>query len=373
MISQLGEYAYPQTSNYSDLTISHLPYAEYIRSSLLRFGEIPLWYPAIFGGIPLSSHPLSGLWYPLGWLGIILPGPIGFNLAYSIHLVLAGLGMYLLLKEEKVGDIAAILGGLAFELTPKLMAHWAAGHISLCFAYSLTPWLLLFESHLSRKNSWKWVGITAIPFAFILLADIRWAAYAGIAWIGFRAYQLVRTVEWRKRVFDWGVKTLSVVFLACMLTAPFLFNFLEFTNLSTRSLMSSVDRSRFGLPINQLLGLIYPDFGGYAEWIFYPGALGILSVVMIAFAKGSWRRAGFWLGLMGLSLILSTSSGWYGNIPILSLLRVPSRFLFLFDFSTTLILGFCIDALVRGESYRESFSDQPPGWLLWPWEDSRFY
>jgi hypothetical protein len=361
LISRLGEYAYPQTSIYSDLTISHLPYAEFIRSSFIKFGEIPLWYPGIFGGIPLSSHPLSGLWYPLGWLGIILPGSIGFNLAYSIHLVLAGLGMYLLLKEEKVGDIAAILGGLAFELTPKLMAHWAAGHVSMCFAYSLTPWLLWSESHLSRKNSWKWVGITAIPFAFILLADIRWAAYGGISWIGFRAFELVRKENWRKSIFDWGKKSLSVVVLVCLLTAPFLLDFLEFTSLSTRSMMSSADRSRFGLPIDQLLGMMYPDFGGYAEWIFYPGALGLLLVVLVAFARGGWKRAGFWLGLMGLSLILSMGSGWYGNIPILSLLRVPSRFLFLFNFSTAMILGFSIDALVRGECTEIIF--KPASWL----------
>jgi hypothetical protein len=349
VISRLGKYAYPQTSIYSDLTISHLPYAEFIRSSISKFGEIPLWYPGIFGGIPLSSHPLSGLWYPLGWLGIILSGPIGFNLAFSIHMVLAGLGMFFLLKEEKVGDIAAILGGLAFELTPKLMAHWAAGHVSMCFAYSLTPWLLLSESHLSRKNSWKWVGITVIPFAFILLADIRWAAYAGISWIGFRAFELVKKENWRKSIFDWGIKTLSVVLLVCLLTAPFLLDFLEFTSLSTRSMMSTADRSRFGLPIDQLLGMIYPDFGGYAEWIFYPGAMSLLLVVLVAFARGGWKRAGFWLGLMGLSLILSMGSRWYGNIPILSLLRVPSRFLFLFDFSTTMILGFSIDALIRGD------------------------
>ena len=313
----MGEYAYPQTSSYSDLTISHLPYAEFIRSSITKFGVIPLWYPGLFGGIPFSSHPLSGLWYPLGWLGIILPAPIGFNLAFSLHMILAGLGMYLLLKEQKVGDVAAILGGLAFELTPKLMAHWAAGHVSMSFAYSLLPWLLLSEAHLSRKNTWKWVGVTALPFAFILLADIRWAAYAGIAWLGYRTFELFKEENWWRRIIDWSVKTLSVILITCVLAAPFLFDFLEFTSLSTRSLMTSADRSRFGLPVDQLLGLIYPDFGGYAEWILYPGAMGILLVVMIAFAQGGWKRVGYWMGLMGLSLILSMGLGWYGDIPLI--------------------------------------------------------
>jgi len=64
---------------------------------------------------------------------------------------------------------------------------------------------------------------------------------------------------------------------------------------------------------------------------------------------------------MGLSLILSLGSGWYGEIPLMSLLRVPSRFLFLFDFSISMILGFGVDALVRGKITGIIF--KPASWL----------
>ncbi|TLN18787.1 hypothetical protein FDZ74_06675, partial [bacterium] len=46
-----GDFAYPVRGDYSDLAISHLPNAEFLRDSLLR-GEIPLWSPLLFGGYP---------------------------------------------------------------------------------------------------------------------------------------------------------------------------------------------------------------------------------------------------------------------------------------------------------------------------------
>ncbi len=361
ILVQMGNYAYSQTSIYSDLTISHLPYAEFIQASLRQYGQIPLWYPGLFGGTPFSSHPLSGLWYPFGWLGIILPSPYGFNLSFAIHMVMAGVGMYLFLRKEDIGTMPAILAGLAFELTPKLMAHWGAGHVTLSFAYSLTPWLFLCEAYSTRENNWRWVGITAIPVSLILLADVRWVAYAGLAWISYRVWGLLSQEKWVRRLLQWGVKTLGVILVTCMLTAPFLLGFVEFTVRSTRVLMTNSDRNRFGLPLDNLLGMLYPDFGGYAEWVFYPGALSLLLITMLLFAKVKRKRAGFWLVLLGLSLALALSGGGLGTIPLLNLLRVSSRFLFLFSFSAVVVLGIGLDLIL--EETDENGVLKPASWL----------
>lgn len=361
VLGRVGEYAYSQTSPFSDLTISHLPYAEYIRMSLSQLGQIPLWYPGLFGGMPLAAHPLAGFWYVPGWAGILLPAPIGFNLALALHMVAAGLGMYLLLKSEGVGELAAMLGGLAFELTPKLLAHWAAGHVSLCFAYSLTPWLLYCESKATQKNSWRWIGLTAITLTLITLADIRWAAFAGLGWLGFRLYHLFGRGLSLTRVWDWLLKSFVIGGLTLLLAAPFLFDFLQFTALSTRTGLSGAERSQFGLPLDQLLGMVYPDFGGYAEWVFYPGALSVILMGMLLFAKGGWKRAGYWLILLISSLVLAIGSSLVENLPLFNLMRVSSRFTFLFCLAAAILLGIGVDAMLRKEEAGIRFG--PASWL----------
>ena len=55
LIPYLGEFILPPNSMYSDLLISHLPNAEFIRQSLSQWGQIPLWSPTILSGYPFFA------------------------------------------------------------------------------------------------------------------------------------------------------------------------------------------------------------------------------------------------------------------------------------------------------------------------------
>ena len=81
LLPALADFPYPSTQAlFSDLTISHYPNAEYLRQSLLSGGSLPLWSPGILSGYPFAANPLSGIWYPPGWLALVLPLPHAFNL-----------------------------------------------------------------------------------------------------------------------------------------------------------------------------------------------------------------------------------------------------------------------------------------------------
>ncbi len=91
----------------------------------------------------------------------------------------------------------------------------------------------------------------------------------------------------------------------------------------------------FSLPPVRLLGLLVPDPQGSHEWTVYFGAfvilLGILGVILPGVRKtGSW-----WIALAVGSLLVSFGSNlplmpFLSGLPGLSLLRVPSRMMFLF-------------------------------------------
>ena len=108
LLPSINLFPYPSTeSQFSDLTISHYPNALFLKDSIFTYRQIPLWSSTILSGYPFAANPLSGLWYPPGWLVLITPLPLGFNLLIGVHLIWAGLGLYFLMREEGLGYAAS--------------------------------------------------------------------------------------------------------------------------------------------------------------------------------------------------------------------------------------------------------------------------
>src|SRR3990170_7026543 len=106
---------------YSDLLITHLPNAAYIRDSLARYAQWPLWNAQILAGQPFAADPLAGMWYPPNLLLLprSVPLPFAFNLLFALHFAWAGYGLFRFLRGEGLDPGPALLGSLAFMGTPK--------------------------------------------------------------------------------------------------------------------------------------------------------------------------------------------------------------------------------------------------------------
>jgi hypothetical protein len=111
------------------------------------------------------------MWYPPGWLALLLPLPLGFNIGVVIHLLWGGIGMYALARIEGRSQASAILVGMAFTALPKLYAHYGAGHLTLLYAVPWTPWLLWAHRRCLERSRWAWGP--AVILALIFLADPR--------------------------------------------------------------------------------------------------------------------------------------------------------------------------------------------------------
>jgi len=329
---------------YSDITVTHYPNAYYLKEALLK-GEIPLWSPTILSGYPFIANPLSGMWYPPGWLALLLPLPMGFNLVAALHVLWGGLGMYYLLRKEGLGKEACAFGALAYAMMPKWVGHYGAGHLSLVYAFSWTPWLLSAAwEDLKREAVAK--QITPYPSAVLaltFLADVRWAAYAGLLWW---VYRLAHSHN-----LGWSLKSLFLQSsLAFICAAPLALPLLEYTRLSTRSALTSEDLFAFSLPVERVLGLIYPDFQGSPEWVLYPGAF-LLCLGLYGILISGWKsRFWFLIGLVGVLLalgILNPIAQILLRIPGIAWLRIPSRSLFLTDFALVMLSAFALEQLLR--------------------------
>jgi len=349
-----GNFAFPVRGDYSDLAISHLPNAEYLRQSLLK-GEIPLWSPRIFAGYPFAANPLSGLHYPFGWIALLFTLPFGFTFVTALHLAAAGLGMYLFLRSEGLSQWPALTAGLVFQATPKLLAHFAAGHLTLVLAVCLMPWVLWAEQkRVTGANLCGWKFGPGIVLALIALADPRWLPYAALLWLAYAIRSVVKLRKTKPDVkllsFAGGIFVQGLVMLA--LSAPLWLPLLEYVPLTTRSMMSASENTALSLPPANLLGLFIPSLGGYAEWELYAGAIPWLLFIFTLAVPGLRRQTWFWLMVLGLSLLAAFGDAIPGyqlvtRLPGFSLLRVPSRSLFLCGFSFSILSAYALDYLIR--------------------------
>ncbi len=335
-----GQIAYssPETP-YTDLLITHYPNALYLKETLLTHRQIPLWSDLVHSGAPFVANPLAGLFYIPGWLALFFPLPAGLSLVLAAHAIFGAWGMYLFLKQEGSTGFGSVFGALVFSLAPKIWAHYGAGHVSLIYAISWTPWLFI----VSKKDSSGWK--TGLAAAMLFLADPRWALPAGLLWISHYIAH-----RHKSRIIK------SITFLcragtvAALIASPLIISMLEYVSLSTRGQMTAADIQLFSLPLTQLIGVMIPGTAGNVEWFVYLGGISLLLLFSSLGKRNDHQRIGFWLVWILLSLVMAVIPAYLGSwilkIPGISLLRVPARNIFLAGFSIAVISARSIDGIL---------------------------
>ncbi len=397
-------FPYLSGAAYSDFAISHYPNALYLQRALREWHTFPWWSPLILSGAPFAADPLSSAWYPPHYLGLLFPLPFGLNLVAALHLLWGGLGMYRLLRMENLRTEAALFGALAFQMMPKVWAHYGAGHLTLLYAVMWTPWVVVGRqtadhgrqmtddrlqtvdrrpSIVHRPSSIVHrpppivhrppstvhrppsiahrllAGFPAVVWAF--LADPRWGAFAGVLWVASHGW---RTVDRRPQTTihrpsstihrpPSTVHRLSFL-LPLALALPYGLLLLQFARHSTRAALGAAEALTFSLPPTRLLGLLLP-LGGSQEFVLYPGAA-VAGLALLALLWPRVREATrFWrvTAALALAFALGNALPFFApllvRLPGLNLLRAPSRALFLFGMALIVLAAYALDALLDGE------------------------
>ena len=81
----------------------YLPFRVFAKDIFFQYGQMPVWMPNIFMGIPLIASSSLLYFYPTNLLFMILPFPLEQTLTVDIiiHMFVAGWGTYLFLKKIK--------------------------------------------------------------------------------------------------------------------------------------------------------------------------------------------------------------------------------------------------------------------------------
>src|SRR5262245_9444788 len=139
---------------------------------MLLDGQLPLWNPYIFAGMPLMASLVAGAFYPPNWLFAILPSGLAMNVLVITTYHLALVGTYLYARRIGVERIGALVAGVAFTFGGFMMAHLSHTHRITAAAW--LPWVLLAVENIARADSlrktWLWAALGALFIALQFFA-----------------------------------------------------------------------------------------------------------------------------------------------------------------------------------------------------------
>ena len=76
-------------------------------------GAIPLWNPRSNYGQPFVANPQSAVFYPLHWIFFLFPPVFALKLSLAIHLFIAAVSMYGLMRHWRVNPEPALLSAIS--------------------------------------------------------------------------------------------------------------------------------------------------------------------------------------------------------------------------------------------------------------------
>ena len=98
-----------------DITYIFHPWKTLVAEMLQR-GELPLWNPYVYSGMPLMANMQSAVWYPLSLIFNCFPFPAALTASTLLHISIAGLGAYLFARAQHLRSSAAFAMAILFSL-----------------------------------------------------------------------------------------------------------------------------------------------------------------------------------------------------------------------------------------------------------------
>ncbi|OGH10238.1 MAG: hypothetical protein A2152_01000 [Candidatus Levybacteria bacterium RBG_16_35_6] len=359
---------YPQKIIYPayDLLSEYYPLKLFFINNLFNQHVLSLWNPLMFSGITYIGDPGgASIFSPFTLLYLMLPVHFAFGINFLLNTIIAGIFTYLFSRQIKISKFASLITAIVFMFGGPFFMKILPGHIFISDSIALFPLILYLTEKAIQTRRLIFSAFSGIPLAIVLATgNIQIGLYEFLAVI---IYFILRVFIMKGLIKD--KKILFAPFIMLMIGISFLsvefFPILEFSQFSGRiegtSYLFSAD---FSLSLKQAVSFILPQFFGTPLNNSYWGLgnfwelCGYLGIVPLFFAFFSLfkRRNSYVLIFLILGLFsFLFALGKYGPIypffykfmPFFASFRVPTRFLFVYGFSVSILTGFGLDAFLR--------------------------
>jgi hypothetical protein len=242
-----------------DLFGFHVPLLTF-QARELREGRFPLWNPLVYCGFPTVADLQAQTFYPPNWILWLLRNSSGRSIEgyllewfVALHMMLAGLFFYWLLRRMGCARAVALFGGTGFQLSAFFATQ--AQHVGAVCAAAWLPlcWLGVYE--LRREFTPRSFGALVLGLAMAFLSGFVAVTYAVYVAVLLWAAGLWATGEASR----WMLPRVAMAFGAAagVLAIQWLPT-MELTGLSIAQLRADWADGG-GIPVNAWKSLFWPD------------------------------------------------------------------------------------------------------------------
>ncbi|HEV7768170.1 MAG TPA: hypothetical protein VGQ76_24420, partial [Thermoanaerobaculia bacterium] len=354
--------------------------AKKILREIVLGGHFPYWNPWFGAGQPLAANPEHEVFYPLTWL-ILLPDYIhALQLLPLIHVFIASVAMYALLRSMELSRPAAVLGALPFGIGGLAISMMSL--FPCLFSYAWIPLTCLFTRRYLLHRRLRDLALAAFFLGIQLLVGEPTTAFQTGVILGmyaiYRGVQDQRTVPGiARRVGIIGVISILALCVAAVQVIPTIDHFgqtsrargIDFENVS-----------QWSTPFLRLGELVYPNLLGHNPaqdhsryWAaalygetrvpFYFSIYSGLLLTVLAFAGllARTRGAGLALTIAGTAIIAAAGVHtpllrWLYDAGVLRTIRYPEKFVLMLVIAIIVFGAHALDRLLAGDARIRKFA-----------------
>ncbi len=338
-------------------------------ANLVLSGNLPLWNPYIFSGIPLWASAQGGLLFPLNWFYLIFSAGVATNLMVLSTYMIAAAGAYFYARRTGLSLLGAVITSLTWQFGSFMIGQ--ISHINIVHTAAVLPWVLWSLDRYVENGSRARGAVLAVVIAIQIFAGHQQTfVYTALLVVAYTIAMAVFDGQLRKRYLR------SVAFMAAgvLLGAVQILPTYELLRNSLRATATYDFFSSFSMPVAFVKTLLTPYIMGggdgrifratyisqsyYTEYAVYAGILAVLLSFIAVILKPD-KQTLFWIGVVIAGFLLAFGRNlpfdayrliYY--VPVLNLFRVPARHLVEISFALAILAG-------RGATVLADARDQP--------------
>ena len=357
--------AYPNKGQDFDVIRLLFPGKEFSIAQLKK-GEIPLWNPYIFAGHPQMASFQWGVFYPINLLFFILPLSSAWAIYIILQPILAAFFTYLLLREYKLSNFASVFGGTVFSFSSFMTVWMLYGNLGHSIVW-LPLVLLLIHKLLTKFDVLKSAILVLALTLSILSGYIQTTLYLFIFAFIYAVFLTIseNNAQKVKKLFYLSIIFILPAFLSAMQLLPTI----ELFRNSTRVSYSLETFLNLLIPLKHLVSIIIPDFfgnpatrnyylsGTYIERVSYIGIIPLFFAIFSLNLRPSKFFLFYVFSLISVFIVLYdtlfTRFLYTIYMPPIISTGVPTRMMFLFCFSLSILSAFGIDKFIKEKSLKK--------------------
>jgi len=262
-----------------DQTSGSLQWREFMIQAIKTFGAFPWWDPYMYGGMPFVGVLHGDILYPTALFRFFLPVHLVMNWVFIVHGIIAAALTYFFVKNRmNASRETAFLVGLSYAFTSSLVSLVFAGHDGKFIVASLLPGVIYALDAGMERGQLRYFAIGGLLLGLDFLSPHAQMAYytylaAGI-WFLFALFWRFRDgVRWPgllKRVGYFAVMCALGVTVSAAQFLPALYYSQTFSPRVGKGYEYAITYSLYW---SDLMGAIFPGFGGYLDSYWGPNPL----------------------------------------------------------------------------------------------------